>query len=287
MVPGLAGGGIDIVARLIEPGLSRDLGQKVIVDDRPGGNATLGTGVVAHAAPDGYTILISTSGPVINALGGALTYDPERDLEPISRVMTSPFFLAVPQDPKFKSVSELIAAGRDLAQTIRYGHPGPGTTTHLATALFNAMAGTRFVDIPYHGAAGQATDTMSGQVQFGLFAAPDALSRRDAGLRILAVTSAQRSDLAPDIPTVAESGLPGYEAELWHGLFVPTQTPRPVVLRIRSALAFALGDDAIRARFLKLGMVPVIDTPEQFSKLVSAQRAKDIGLARELGLKAE
>jgi len=285
VVPGLPGGGIDIVARLIGPGLSRDLAQTVIVDDRPGGNATVGAAVVAHAPPDGYTVLISTSGPIINALGVTLTYEPERDLLPISRVMTSPFFLAVPQDSKFHSVTELLTAGRDTTQTVRYGHPGPGTTTHLATALFNDMAHAHFVGIPYHGAAGQATDTMNGQVQFGLFAAPDALSRRNAGLRILAVTSPQRSPLAPDIPTVAESGLPGYDAELWHGLFAPAHTPSPVIERLRSALAAATRDSTIRSRFRMLGMIPALDTPAEFQKTIAEERVKDLALARSLNLK--
>jgi tripartite-type tricarboxylate transporter receptor subunit TctC len=286
-VPGLAGGGIDIVARVIEPVLSRNLAQTVIVDDRPGGNATVGAGVVAHAPPDGYTILTSTSGPIINALQENLTYDPARDLMPVSRIMTSPFFLAVPEGSKFHSVVDLIAAGRDPSQTIAYGHPGAGTTTHLATVYFNALAKTHFVGVPYHGAAGQATDTMSGQLQFGLFAAPDALSRRNAGLRILAVASAKRSPLAPDIPTIAESGLPGYEAELWHGIFVPAQTPKPVVERLRRALAAVSQDDSIRTRFMKLGMIPAFDTSEQFQEIIAKERAKDLALVRTLNLKAD
>lgn len=286
VVPGLAGGGIDIVARLVEPGLSHDLAETVIVDDRPGGNATVGAAVVAHALPDGYTVLISTSGPIVNALGENLTYDPEKDLLPVSRVMTSPFFLAVPQDSQFHSLAELLAAGRDSTQVIRYGHPGFGTTTHLATALFNDMAHAHFVGIPYHGAAGQAADTMNDQLQFGLFAAPDALSRRNSGLRILAVTSAQRSLLAPEIPTIAESGLPGYEAELWHGLFVPAGTPSLIIERLREALGAATHDSTIRSRFKTLGMIPVLDTPEEFGKIVAAERIKDLALVRSLNLTA-
>ena len=202
IVPGLAGGGIDIVARLVEPAVSRNLGQRMIVDDRPGGNATVGAALVAHAAPDGYTILISTSGPIINALGAEITYDADASFQPISRVMASPFFLVVPQNSKFRTVAELVAAGKDPSQIIRYGHPGPGTATHLATALLDKMAGTHFVGIPYHGAAGQANDTINGQLQFGLFAAPDALSRRDSGFRILAAS-------APNV-------------QCWHQIFPPS-----------------------------------------------------------------
>jgi len=192
-----AGGGIDIVARLIEPVMSQSLGQKIIVDNRPGANQSIGAGFVAHSPPDGYTMLISTSGPVTNALSAPVSYDPATAFQSISRVMTSPFFLVVPEKSKLKTVGDLIAAGKDPSQVIRYGHPGPGTATHLATALLNKVAGTNFVGIPYRGSAGQIQDTISGELQFGLLAAPDALSRRNDGLRILGVSGATRSVLAP------------------------------------------------------------------------------------------
>ena len=197
------------MARLIEPVMSQSLGQKIIVDNRPGANQSIGAGFVAHSPPDGSTMLISTSGPVTNALSAPVSYDPATAFQPISRVMTSPFFLVVPEKSKLKTVADLIAAGKDPSQVIRYGHPGPGTATHLATALLNKAAGTNFVGIPYRGSAGQVQDTISGELQFGLLAAPDALSRRNEGLRILGVSGATRSVLAPDIPTIAEQGVPG------------------------------------------------------------------------------
>jgi putative tricarboxylic transport membrane protein len=279
------GGGIDIVGRLIEPTMSQNLGQKIIVDNRPGANGIVGATFVAHAPPDGYTIFISTAGPVTNALNAPISYDVKTAFQPISRVMTSPFFLVVAESSKIKTVADLIAAGKDPNETIRYGHPGLGTVTHLVSALLGKMAGANFVAIPYRGTAGQVQDTLSGQVQFGLLAAPDALSRRNDGLRILAVSSAERSVLAPDIPTIAESGVPGYDVALWHGLFAPAQTPRPIVERVRSALAAAQQDEATRARFTALGMVPVLDTPEQFATIVKNQLDKDATLAKELDLK--
>jgi tripartite-type tricarboxylate transporter receptor subunit TctC len=282
-----AGGGIDIVARLIEPVMSQSLGQKVIVDNRPGANQSLGAGFVAHSPPDGSTLLISTSGPVTNALNAPVSYDAATAFQPISRVMTSPFFLVVPDKSKIKTVGDLIAAGKDRAQVIRYGHPGPGTATHLATELLNKMAGTNFVGIPYRGSAGQIQDTISGELQFGLLAAPDALSRRNDGLRILGVSGATRSILAPDIPTISEQGVPGYDVALWHGLFAPAQTPRPVVERLRSALASAQQDEGVRARFLGLGMEPILDTPEEFSSIVRTQQEKDSALVKELDLKMQ
>jgi tripartite-type tricarboxylate transporter receptor subunit TctC len=280
-----AGGGIDIVARLIEPVMSQSLGQKVIIENRPGANQSLGAGFVAHSPPDGSTLLISTSGPVTNALNTPVSYDAATAFQPISRVMTSPFFLVVPEKSKLKTVADLIAAGKDRAQVIRYGHPGPGTATHLATELFNKMAGTNFVGIPYRGSAGQIQDTISGELQFGLLAAPDALSRRNDGLRILGASSAKRSVLAPDIPTIAEQGLAGYDVALWHGLFAPAQTPRPVIERLRSALAQQ--DDGVRARFLGLGMEPILDTPEEFSSIVKTQQEKDSALVKDLDLKVQ
>jgi tripartite-type tricarboxylate transporter receptor subunit TctC len=282
-----AGGGIDIVARLIEPIMSQRLGQKIIVENKPGANQSLGAGLVAHAPPDGYTLLISTAAPVTNALNAPLSYDAATAFQPISRVMSSPFFLVVPQDSKLKTVAELIAAGKDPAQVVRYGHPGAGTATQLATVLLNKMAGTNFVGIPYKGSAGQVQDTINGELQFGLLAAPDALSRRNQGLRVLAVSSATRSALAPDIPTVAEEGVPGYDVALWHGLFAPAQTPRPVVESLRAALAAATQDQATRARFLALGMVPVVDTPEEFAAIVKDQAQKDSAAAKDLDLKAQ
>jgi tripartite-type tricarboxylate transporter receptor subunit TctC len=265
--------------------MSQNLSQKIIVDNRPGANGIVGATFVAHAPPDGYTIFISTAGPVTNALNAPISYDVKTAFQPISRVMTSPFFLVVAESSKIKTVADLIAAGKDPKETIRYGHPGLGTVTHLASALLGKMAGANFVAIPYRGSAGQVQDTLSGQVQFGLLAAPDALSRRNDGLRILAVSSAERSVLAPDIPTIAESGVPGYDVALWHGLFAPAQTPRPIVERVRSALAAAQQDQATRARFTALGMVPVLDTPEQFATIVKSQLEKDATLAKELDLK--
>jgi tripartite-type tricarboxylate transporter receptor subunit TctC len=282
-----AGGGIDIVARLIEPTMSQRLGQKIIIDNKPGANQSLGAGFVAQAPPDGYTLLISTSAPMTNVLNAPISYDAATAFQPISRVMSSPFFLVVPQNSKLRTVAELIAAGRDPAQVIRYGHPGAGTTTHLATVLLAKMAGTNFVGIPYKGSAGQVQDTINGELQFGLLAAPDALSRRNEGLRILAVSSAARSALAPDVPTVAEEGVPGYDVTLWHGLFAPAQTPRPIVETLRAALAAATRDEATRARFLALGMVPVVDTPEEFAAIVRDQAQKDSAAAKDLDLKAQ
>jgi len=282
-----AGGGIDIVARLIERVMSQQLGQKIIVDNRPGANGFLGAAFVAGAPPDGYTIFTTVSAPVTNPLNAPISYDVETAFQPISRVMASPFFLVVPESSKLKTVADLIAAGKDPNQTIRYGHPGLGTVTYMATVLFNKMAGTKFVDIPYRGSAGQVQDTLSGELQFGLLAAPDALSRRNEGLRILAVSTAKRSILAPDVPTIAEAGVPGYDFELWHGLLAPAKTPGPIIDRIRAALAAALEDHDTRARFLALGMVPTLDTPDEFAAIVRNQRAKDSALAKELNLKPQ
>jgi tripartite-type tricarboxylate transporter receptor subunit TctC len=275
------------VARLIEPTMSQRLGQKIIIDNKPGANQSLGAGFVAHAPPDGCTLLISTAAPVTNVLNAPISYDAATAFQPISRVMSSPFFLVVAQNSKLRTVAELIAAGRDPAQVIRYGHPGAGTATHLATVLLNKMAGTNFVGIPYKGSAGQVQDTINGELQFGLLAAPDALSRRNEGLRILAVSSAVRSALASDVPTVAEEGVPGYDVALWHGLFAPAQTPRPIVETLRAALAAATQDEVTRARFLALGMVPVVDTPEEFAAIVRDQAQKDSAAAKDLDLKAQ
>ena len=286
VVAGLAGGGIDLVARLIAPGMSAALDANVIVDNRPGANMAIGASFVAHSPPDGHTIFISTSGPITNAFDTPLPYDAETAFQPISRVMTSPFFLVVPEQSKIQNLADLIALAKTPNQVLRYGHPGIGTATQLASALFAKLVGGNFIDVPYRGAAGQVNDTLSGELQFGLLAAPDALSRRGQGLRVIGVSTSRRSELAPDIPAIAEAGLPGYDVELWHGLFVAGATPRVLVDKINSALRAALKNPDIGVRFRQLGMIPAFDTPEQFSAIVRAQRESDVAIVKSLNLKA-
>ena len=285
--PFQAGGGLDVAARLIQPIMAQKLGQQIIIDNRPGAAGMVGAGQVAHAEPDGYTILITTSGPVVNSLQAPINYDVKTAFQPISRVMTAPLFLVVPQDSPLKSVSDLIALGKNSGRITSYGHPGVGTATQFAAALFTSMTGSNFVGVPYKGAAGQAQDTISGQVQFGFLSAPDAMSHLGHGLRALAVATPARTPLAPDVPTISEAGVPGYEFDLWYGLFSPAGTSRPIVERIRAALAESVADPTIRSRFLAVGMVPDPNTPDEFAAVVRKQMEIDTKMVKLLGLKAE
>ena len=283
--PFQAGGGLDVAARIIQPIMAQTLGQQIVVDNRPGGGGTVGAGQVAHAPPDGYTILITTSGPVVNSLQAPINYDVKTAFQPISRVMTAPLFLVVAESSPLRSVADLIARGKDRETS--YGHPGTGTATQFAAALFSSMTGSKFVGVPYKGAAPQAQDTIAGHVQFSFLSAPDAMPQLGRGLRALAVASRERTPLAPEVPTISASGVPGYTFDLWYGLFAPAGTPRPIVERLRAALLAAVGDDNVRARFLSLGMVPDPTTPDEFAEIVRKQAETDAGLVKALGLKPE
>lgn len=284
--PFQAGGGLDVAARLIQPIMSQELGQPVVIESRPGAGGMVGAGTVAHSPPDGYTILITTSGPVVNSLGAQINYDVNTAFQPISRVMTAPLLLVVAESSPLKTVADLIARGRDPKQQTSYGHPGVGTATHFAAALFTSMTGTNLVGVPYKGASPQATDTIAGHVQFSFLSAPDSISKLGRGLRALAVASLKRSPLVPDVPTIDEAGVTGYQFDLWYGLFAPAGTPRPVVEKIRRSLLAALADETVKSRFLELGMVPDPTTPEEFAAVVRRQADTDIKLATSLGLKS-
>jgi tripartite-type tricarboxylate transporter receptor subunit TctC len=283
--PFQAGGGLDVAARMIQPIMSQRLGQQIIIDNRPGAGGTVGAGLVAHSASDGYTILITTSGPIVNSLQAPISYDVKSAFQPITQVMSAPMFLVVPESSSIRSVSALIARGKDTKQATSYGHPGAGTATHFAAALFTSMTGSNFVGVPYKGAAGQAQDTIAGHVQFSFLSAPDAMSHLGRGLRALAVTSLKRTPLAPDVPTISEAGVPGYQFDLWYGLFAPANTPRPIIDRIREALIAAVSDETVRSRFLAVGMVPDPNTPEDFAAVVQKQMEVDTNLVKLLGLK--
>lgn len=284
--PFQAGGGLDVAARMIQPIMSQKLGQQVIIESRPGAGGMVGAGAVAHSPPDGYTILITTSGPMVNSLGAQINYDVKTAFQPISRVMTAPLLLVVAETSPIKTVTELVARGKNASQQTSYGHPGIGTATQFAAALFASMTGANFVGVPYKGAAPQATDTMAGHVEFSFLSAPDAMSKLGRGLRALAVASLKRSPLMPEVPTIDEAGVTGYEFDLWYGMFAPAGTPRPIVEQIRQSLLAALADETVRARFLELGMVPDPTTPEEFAAVVRKQAETDIKLAALLGLKA-
>ncbi len=281
-----AGGGIDIVARLIQRVMSQQLGQKIIVDNRPGANGFLGAAFVASAPPDGYTIFTTVSAPVTNPAQYADLLRRRTAFQPISRVMASPFFLVIPEKSSLRMVGDLIAARKDPNQTIRYGHPGLGTVTYMATVLFNKMAGTKFVDIPYRGVrAGQATEHAERRAPVRLACSAGRSSRRS---RLAHPRKFDRQALDPGTGhrPIAEAGVPGYDFEL---LGMDSCRPKPPGRSWTKIVALVAAEDHqdTKARFLALGMVPTLDTPEEFATIVRDQRTKDTALARKLNLKPE
>jgi len=290
VVPFPAGGGTDLVARTVGAKLSESLGQNFIVDNRAGASGAIGAELAAKSPPDGYTLLMGSSGPItLNpALQPKLPYDPSRDFAPVALITTMPFLTVVHPALPVRSVKELIALARARPGQLNYASPGSGSSTHLATELFKAMARVDIVHVPYKGVAPAATDLVSGQVQMLTGDLNTLMPHVTAGrMRALAVTGASRSALLPDVPTIAEAGVPGYEASGWFGLLAPAATPREIVRRLNGDIVKALQSDDARKRLLALGGEVAGGTAEQFGAHLRRESEKWGKLIRAIGLKAE
>jgi tripartite-type tricarboxylate transporter receptor subunit TctC len=245
IVPFAAGGAADAVARILGKRVGETLGQPVIVEDRGGGGGIIGTELVKNADPDGYTLLLAQSGPIsINpGIYTRLSYDPEKDFVPISMTTAYPYVLVVNPSLGVKTVAELVALAKSKPGELNYGTAGVGVSNHLCTELFDNKAGIKMTHVPYRGTSLAVADLIAGQVQV-VFADPvSALSQVKAGtLTALAVTSKERSPVAPDVPTVAESGYPGFDAVAWHGIMAPAGTPQPIIDKLNAAILNALKD---------------------------------------------
>ena len=289
VVPFAAGGSTDIMARTIAQQLGARFGQQVLVENRPGASGTIGTAFVAKSAPDGHTLLLVQASFVSNpSLFKNLPYNQSRDLLPVTNLATGPLTLTVHPSLPAKTVRQLIALGKKYPGEINYGSPGAGSISRLACALFNQMAGIRMTHIPYKGSGAAMADMLSGQVTFyapNLFLSLPHI--RAGKLHVLGVTTAQRSPIAPDIPTIAESGLPGYEVSTWFGIFVPGATPRATVGQLNLALAQIVKSRDMQERLAKDGLTPVASTPEQFAAEVARDTDKYSKVIRALGIKAE
>ncbi len=285
-----AGGGADFVARAIAPKLSESLGQPVLVENRPGANGALGADLVAKAAPDGYTLLLGAAGTMVVAphLGANMPFDPMKDLAPASLVAISPFVVTLNPSVKANSVRELIALAKANPGKINYGTSGTGGSPQLATELFKSMTGVNLVHVPYKGLAPALTDLMGGQIQV-VFADVGLVKGHIAGgkLKGLAVTSAARSGAMPDLPTVAEAGVPGYAAGTWYGILAPAGTPADIVSRVSADTRKALALADIKAAFSAQGIEPAGDTPEKFAGFMREEFAKWGKVIREAGIKAQ
>jgi tripartite-type tricarboxylate transporter receptor subunit TctC len=290
IAPFTAGGGTDILARLIAQKLSESLKVPFIVENKPGANGAIGADYVAKAAPDGYTLLLGSNGP--NAVNGVLypklPYDPQRDFAPIAIIALVPNVLLVSPQTPVHNVQQLIELARSKPGELSFGSAGVGSPAHLAAELFKSMAHVDMVHVPYKGGAATLPDLVSGRIQVmfadQLFALPQIKTGK---VRALAVTTATRSKALTELPTVAESGLPGYDTGLWYALFAPRGTPDAVVRKLDGALVKLLKTDEMRDQIAKLGGEVVGSSPEQLEALVKSETSRWRKVVDEFGIRAE
>jgi len=285
-----AGGTADILARMIGERLAPMLGQPVIVENRPGAGGHLGAGLVARAQPDGYTLLMSGSpthsvGP---HLFKSLSYEPMRDVPPVAMVAIAPNLLVTKSSLPVKSLADLVALAREKPGQLTYSSAGNGTSGHLAAELLKSTAKLDMRHVPYKSGPEAVTGVLSGDVDFIFFTVPAVLPQVEAGkLRALAITSAARSALVPDVPTVAEAGYPGFEVLGWYALFAPRETPKPVVAKLSADIEKIVGSPDIRDKMLQLGAEPRYLSPEQVAAFVAVESPKWGQLIRESGASAD
>ena len=276
VVPFLAGGSTDIVGRTVAQKLSEIWGQQVFVDNRPGGGTTIGTDNVAKSAPDGYSLLVTPAPFTINpSLLAKLPYDALNDFTPITLINTTPLVMVVHPGVPAKNVKEIIALAKAKPGKLNFGSSGTGGSNHLAGELFDAMAGVKMVHIPYKGNAGALTDIAGGHLDVVYNGITSAIALvRGNKLRALAVTSLQRSAALPDVPTLDESGLKGFEAVAWNGLNAPAKTPRDIVMTINADVIRIVNSPELKERLKADGSDPVGSTPEQFATFLRNEIAK-------------
>ena len=288
VVPYAAGGATDLIARTIGEKLSASLGQPVVVDNRPGAATLLGAQLVAKAEPDGHTLLMATSTTLaINAsLYSKLPYDPVKDFAPISLVIQHPFVLLVNPGVPAQSVKELVALAKSKPGQLAYASGGSGSFPHLAMAMFQSMTGIDVIHVPYKGSAPALTDLMGGQI--AMMFDNTALNYVKGGkIRALAVTTKQRLSVMPDVPTLAEAGVSGYELAAWQGVIAPAGTPRPVVDRLNAEIVKLLQLPDVQARLTADGGQIITSTPEQFSAYIKTEIGRFAKVVKDSGAKVE
>ena len=289
MIVGFApGGGTDLTARPVAQKMSELLGQQVIVENRPGAAGNIATEQVARAAPDGYTILMGTIAALaINpSLYGNLKFDPETDFAPVIQVVDATNVLALHPSVQAGSVQELIALAK--LKSLSAGSSGIGATGHLAIELFNVMAGVKLVHVPYKGGGPAMTDLVGGQVHLVFATTASAIPQiRGGRIKGIAVTTARRSALMPDLPTISEAGLAGFDANNWYGIVVPVKTPRAIIDQLNAEVTKILNMPDVRATLLNQGLDPAPGTPEQFGAYIRSERLKWARVIKESGAKAE
>jgi tripartite-type tricarboxylate transporter receptor subunit TctC len=284
------GGGSDTAARILAQRLSNNLGQQVVIDNRPGASGNLGHGIGARATPDGYTLMWTSIGPIaVNpSLFRKLPYDPLRDFDTITLTADSLNALVVHPSVPANSVKELIALAKAQPGKLSYGSSGIGGAGHLAGELFNLMAGVDLVHIPYKGGGPAMVDLLGGQIQAIFATLVTALPHIKSGkIRALAVTPAKRAPMLPDVPTIAEAGLPGYEAANWYGLLAPAKTPRSIITQLNREVVRVLETQEVRDAYFGVGMIVQTSTPEAFAAYLKKELAKWSEVIKKIGITAE
>jgi tripartite-type tricarboxylate transporter receptor subunit TctC len=289
VVPQSAGASTDLTARLIAQKLNGVLGQSVIVDNRPGAGSIIGTDLVTKAAPDGYTLLVVASSITLNpTLHKDLPFDPVRDLAPITQLSSFPNMLVVYPAVPVKTVKDLIALAKSKPAALNYGSSGTATGTHLSAELFKYMTGVDMVHVPYKGGGPGIQALLGGQVQLYFATIVSVLPHvRGGKLRAVAVTTAMRSPAAPDVPTIAESGVPGYDHGPWNGFLAPAKTPRAIIVRLNEEVARIIHAPETKAVFTNEGAEPVGNKPEEFAAIIKNETAKWAKVIRAAGIKAD
>ena len=289
IVPFPPGGGADATARIVALELSKTLAQQFVVENRGGGGGTIGVAAGMKSPPDGYTVFLGTPGPMVVSptLLPDLPYDPTRDMAPVSKLATTSLLLAVPGSSSVRSLQDLIAAAKARPGSLSYATGGNGTSHHLAGELLKQMTGIDMTHVPYKGTAPATTDTLAGQVSAGVLDLHSSLPHvRSGKLRSLGTTGAKRAAFAPDIATLAESGLPGFDVTTWFIVGAPAGVPRDIIMRLNAELARALATPDVRERILASGNEPISSSPEELGAFIRDEIAKWAKVIKASGVKA-
>jgi len=287
--PFAPGGGNDIISRAVAHKLSENVKQQVIVDNRPGANGIIGTELAARSAPDGYTVVLIPSGHAVNAsLHRKLPYDSIKDFTPITLVGSSPLILAVHPSLPVKNVKGLVAFAKARPGQLTYGSAGIGSSGHLGGALFEVLTGAKMVHVPYKGMSLAITDVIAGQVSLVFGTSASVMQHARSGrMRALATTGARRAAALPDLPTVAEAGVPGYEAGLWYGFVGPARIPPDIVRRLNSEIVSVLNSPEVRERLASQGVEATPTTPEEFGRLLVSDLERWAKVVQRAGIRLE
>lgn len=283
------GGAADVTARLVGQKLSDEIGQNVIVENRPGASGLIANGRVASSPPDGYTlVMVSSAAAIMPALRANLPYDVERDLTPVCLVVKSSHVLLVHPSVPVRTVAELVALARVHPGELSYGHSGIGSANHMAGELFNLMAKTNIKHVPYKGGAENVLAAVSGEIELTYGSLVASVAFINAGkLRALGITGTKRSALIPSVPTISAAGLPGYDSTAWYGILAPAGVPKQIIAQLNAQIVKGSQSNDLKEAFNKQGLDPQSLTPEQFGEFIHAEVAKNVELVKLVKIKVE